>query len=210
MSLGNDRHPAPVKQSAIETIGRGRYPFVWLQTDRAAKRVQQASAIALMALLLGACDRADELPSCGDASMAGETLSFVSSESGVTVDSETGANWYVCNAGQRFYKGRCTGTPVRASLADAQGFAKDFSSATGSSWRLPTSDEMRSLVEDKCANPVISPHVFPGIEVANYWTSSPSRWGDSFGCALNTFNGSHFCGHSSLQQMPFLLIKDTK
>lgn len=210
MSLGKDRQRTAPPYAEFARFECGNDPQASSNRDASPARVSGAFATALIALFLSACDRADELPGCGDASMAGETLSFVSSESGVTVDSETGANWYVCNAGQRFYKGRCTGTPVRATLAAAQGFADDFSSAAGGKWRVPTSDEMRSLVEDKCANPVISPHVFPGIEVANYWTSSPSRWGDDFGCALNTFNGSHFCGHSSLQQMPFLLIKDTK
>lgn len=175
----------------------------------AARRRVQDVVLALGLLFsLSACSVHPDKPSCNDHFDFGETGQYLRNELGVVLDARTGNTWFACNAGQRFYAGRCLGDPARLNWEEANRFASDFAVLSGGSWRLPTSNEMQSLVERRCVNPAVNPQVFPGIQSSNYWTSSPTWWGAQFACALNTTNGRLFCRNSRQIQMPFMLIRD--
>jgi hypothetical protein len=56
----------------------------------------------------------------------------------------------------------------------------------GSGWRLPTKDELLSIVEGAYPGPTINQTAFPNAPAENSWTSSPYNgysgcmWGISF------------------------------
>jgi Protein of unknown function (DUF1566) len=50
-------------------------------------------------------------------------------------------------------------------------------------WRLPTKDELDSIVESTCKKPAIDEQVFPGTALMAYWSSTPS--GPSYAWHVN-------------------------
>ncbi len=161
-----------------------------------------------MLLLLTGCERYLQQPSCNDYIQAGDFGSLSVDERGMAADRNTGTRWYRCQAGERFVDGQCVGRALELSQADAVQYAKEFSEASGNSWRLPTLREMATLRQDKCHKPAINTQVFPSIQIGNYWTSSSSPNGSYFGCTTYTFNGHDFCREPATNARPFLLVLD--
>jgi hypothetical protein len=81
-------------------------------------------------------------------------------------DKETKLTWQRCSMGQKWTEGTgCTGTPQQVSWAEAQ--------KLGGAWRLPTKDELLSLVSKACLRSV-NAEVFPGFtrQFPSYWSST--------------------------------------
>jgi Protein of unknown function (DUF1566) len=101
-------------------------------------------------------------------------------------DLKTKLTWMRCSYGQTWrVGGGCEGQvqPVDWEAAMALRVPGD------PAWRLPTKDELDSIVESDCKKPAINEDVFPDTALMAYWTSTPSgpsyawhvnfRWGIS-------------------------------
>lgn len=94
---------------------------------------------------------------------------------GATVyDTATRLTWMRCTHGTAYRNGHCTGQVEPLTLSQAHTAA----SAAGKGWRLPTIDELASLVEERCIHPAINSRIFPDVaafsdDTAPYWTSTP-------------------------------------
>ena len=141
--------------------------------------------IGILATVLTGCDnyRIDE--KCSDYIARGDRGKFVTDDSGLAKDIETGTTWYRCAAGKTFSNYRCKGQSLYLDWDDATAYAEEFSQKSGIKWRLPTNDE-----------------------TYNHWTSSNSRHQKSFKCSINTYNGSLTCRQARVLEQPFLLVQD--
>ncbi len=84
-------------------------------------------------------------------------------------DNNTGLVWRRCSEGQTWNGITCTGS---ASLYDYEQALALAQTQTG--WRLPTKEELSSIVDHSRSNPAIDHAVFPGTAVeGGYWSSSP-------------------------------------
>ena len=173
-----------------------------------AKLFRATGSVAAMIALLAGCDnyRIDE--KCSDHISRGDRGTFVTDDSGLAKDIETGTTWYRCVAGKSFSNYRCKGEALYLSWDDATEYAEEFSQKSGIQWRLPTNDEMKSIIEGSCIGPAINGNVFPAAETYNHWTSSNSRHQKSFKCSINTYNGSLTCRQARVLKQPFLLVQD--
>jgi Protein of unknown function (DUF1566) len=91
-----------------------------------------------------------------------------------------------CSYGQTWRKGGGCGGQVQPVDWDA---AMALRVPDDAAWRLPTKEELDSIVESDCKKPAIDEEVFPGTALMAYWTSTPSgpsyawhvnfRWGIS-------------------------------
>jgi hypothetical protein len=114
---------------------------------------------------------------------------------GTATDNRHHLIWQRCSVGQTWKAGEgCTGQVKTFSWQDATQLADD-------GWRLPTKDEIASLVASACRNPAINAEVFPGMdpEVLIYWTRSqdgPSRaWYINFADgSFRSYGGSILVG----------------
>jgi hypothetical protein len=76
--------------------------------------------------------------------------------------------WQRCSVGQQWKDGSgCTGAVKPLTWVDAK-------QEQSGGWRLPTRDELVSLVSKACAKPTIDSAAFPGMEAdsLNYWTAT--------------------------------------
>ena len=105
---------------------------------------------------LAACHDAPDIPASRYALNGGEAT-----------DNETGLTWQRCSVGQTWKEGGgCTGTVETFDWKDAQRQARG-------GWRVPTKDELATIVDKKCT-PTVNPEVFPNMDSINltYWTST--------------------------------------
>jgi hypothetical protein len=90
-------------------------------------------------------------------------------------DKTTGLTWSRCSAGQRWDGNTCAGTVSTYSRAEADIYVK---SQTG--WRLPTTEELNSILERSCVDPAIDSLAFPATPADWYWSDSPDVTSTNF------------------------------
>ena len=84
-------------------------------------------------------------------------------------DRKTGLTWQRCSVGQTWQDGNCAGKVARFTFRDAQRQANG-------PWRLPTRDELASLLLPEVTQfPKTDHDAFPGMDpaVPGYWSSTP-------------------------------------
>lgn len=101
---------------------------------------------------------------------------FVDLGSGVVQHEPTGLQWSRCALGQTFNAGRCDGS-AGVFFWDEARDAVDQLNRTGElagfrDWRLPTVEELRSLVEECREAPAINTDIFPDTPWSGFWTAT--------------------------------------
>lgn len=101
-------------------------------------------------------------------------------------DSTRGIEWLRCAAGQTWNGNTCAGEPRLFSYEEATRAATLASDELGGRWRLPTREELESLLCVPCGVPQIDPRTFPHTPAASFWSSTTSwysstqRWSVNF------------------------------
>ncbi|HEY4368947.1 MAG TPA: DUF1566 domain-containing protein [Steroidobacteraceae bacterium] len=99
---------------------------------------------------------------------------------GEVYDSKTDLTWQRCSFGQQWKADNgCVGVIRQMTWSDA------IAKASGH-WRLPTKDELSTLISPTCKDPAINEAAFPDMELLKlwYWTSSENgatAWYVAFG-----------------------------
>ncbi len=110
----------------------------------------------------------------------------------VVTDTRTGLIWMRCSVGQTWTDGACTGEAEKLSWNQAMERAGGYEWAGQRGWRMPTLEELHTLVycssgrrfafegdgtggacEGDYRRPTILEAVFPGTPVGNYWSGTP-------------------------------------
>ncbi|EXJ14365.1 Lcl C-terminal domain-containing protein [Imhoffiella purpurea] len=156
-------------------------------------------ASAILALILSSFLTplpAAEIPDAADACVKGmnETTpssEFVAIEEGRAVRHErTTLEWQRCALGQTWDADSnvCKGRP-RSVTWDR---GKKLVAAVEGDWRLPTGEELISIVERCHPAPTINPQVFPNTRGGLYWTSSVDSGGLGRVWSVSFFKGSYY------------------
>ncbi|MBJ6611529.1 MAG: DUF1566 domain-containing protein [Candidatus Thiothrix moscowensis] len=109
---------------------------------------------------------------------------FVDHRNGTVSDTQTGLMWKKCLEGQQAIA--CYGRPSQMSWESAAQQAQLVSAqrfAAQDGWRLPTVNELGSLIEKTCSNPSINLNIFPNTPALSVWTmeqSGANAWSVDF------------------------------
>lgn len=97
---------------------------------------------------------------------------YTVNNSGTVTDKTTGLIWKRCSEGQ-------SGAGCEKGAAATYNWGEAFALAASAdfdgsrSWRLPTVDELGTLLEYQCTMPAINLAVFPATPATNFWTATP-------------------------------------
>jgi hypothetical protein len=91
-------------------------------------------------------------------------------------DNKTKLTWQRCGFGQHYKDGRCSGALKLVTYTEA----KQAALKAGKGWRVPSLNELASLVVKKCAAPMLNQSVFPDVREisegkAKYWASDRDK-----------------------------------
>jgi patatin-like phospholipase/acyl hydrolase len=118
--------------------------------------------------------------------------------------------WIRCSAGQVWdiESQSCSGEVVRLSQTEIPTAIEQANQQLGGSWRLPTLDELESLVCDQCIPAKIENKYFANIAREAYWTSTPNSLNKKMFWTVNFQTGHTYSRFFGYQELPFLLVKD--
>ena len=107
-----------------------------------------------------------------------KTSTLIAKE-GEVVDKKSGLIWRRCSLGQEWQKGKgCVGEIELLKRKEAE----ERANSLGKGWRIPSIDELLTLVDERCKSPVINTSLFGKPhdtgEGANYISTSISLEGD--------------------------------
>lgn len=91
-------------------------------------------------------------------------------KNGEVYDKKTDLTWQLCSVGQRWKEGAgCVGVIKQIAWDEAMAAATE-------GWRVPSKDELSTLISPTCKNPAINEEVFADMDLGKlwYWTSSKS------------------------------------
>jgi len=114
---------------------------------------------------------------------------FIDNQDGTIMDTHNGVTWV---------KNPHTDLPDKfkecMTWKDALGACKDLNFAGHKDWRLPTVEELRSLVNytrgAKDNEPVLDIAIFPDAKCSWYWTSTPCAWSSSGAWCVSFYYGN--------------------
>lgn len=87
----------------------------------------------------------------------------------------------------------------RLKLKDAEAYCAALRTGGHTDWRLPTIQELLSLVDYTRHDPAIDTDKFPDTKSNWYWSSSPDASLPADDAWFVSFNGGHsYCGHRDL------------
>jgi len=167
-----------------------------------------AVLVAVFSAFLGGCSDTRNLPRCDAYFKPGSLEKYVIESDSVVRDTRSGLRWYRCAAGQTIQSGLCVGDPLRVSWDDAEGYAKEFSKASGKTWRMPTYDEMKDASEPECRNPAYNPNAFPNLPIENFWTGTEQIGTIGQACQIFSFTGHGHCRAFKRDGYLMMLVQD--
>lgn len=84
---------------------------------------------------------------------------FIKNADGTVTDNKTGLQW---------------SKPFDANVKFSQ--VDKTIAALGAGWRLPTVDELQTIIDRSRFSPAINTDVFSGFKNYTYWSSTPCAW----------------------------------
>ena len=143
--------------------------------------------IVLLAGLAGSV-QADTLPASGPQTVLAAVKPSAAimpryiTQGETLLDKKSGLTWARCSVGQTWNGAGCDGRVSTFNFIEAQRQGKN-------GWRLPTLDELKSLVAESRVPPAINKVAFPSMDPMRlgYWTTTPD--GDVYGWAVMFLDG---------------------
>lgn len=131
---------------------------------------------------------------------------------GLVKDPTTGLMWMRCSFGQTWNGSTCQGKAAQLTWEQAGNIPNHFDYSGYSDWRIPTLDELKTLVycssglseltengTSRCTgdytNPTIVQGAFPETPSSGFWSSSPSANIDGYAWIIYFYYG--YGGHDS-------------
>jgi len=118
---------------------------------------------------------------------------------GVVTDTQSGLTWMRCPMGMHWDNNKCLDVPDREIWGNAKTAITTLNEKGGygnfSDWRLPTLEELSTLIEPKCYDPTINSEIFPDTPSIGFWTSTEDTYHRQGSWLVYFINGSRYMGN---------------
>ncbi len=115
----------------------------------------------------------------------------VSGDGQEVTDTQTKLVWQRCTYGQKWDGKACSGKPTKVTFAEA----KKIAASAGATWRVPTKDELLSLLEKSGKKVSINKDAFPNTTATIFWAVRPET-NDNLNAWLVDFRNGHVFGNT--------------
>ena len=118
--------------------------------------------------------------------------------------------WLKCTVGQKWNDDQksCLGEIVKLNQSQIDEATRQASEQLGGSWRLPTLQELESIVCHECEPPKVRNKYFPNLSREAYWTGTRNFFNSKMYWSVNFMTGHRYSRFFAYQQLPVLLVKD--
>jgi hypothetical protein len=123
-------------------------------------------------------------------------------------DRPRGLEWLRCSVGQVWNGYTCIGNARMLTLDEARQAEMLARNELGGGWRLPTVEELGTLICESCKPPKIDSRLYPNTMAAPYWSSSKNRWSIGRYWTLNFYTGHTFGRNAPDMARYVRLVKD--
>ena len=128
----------------------------------------------------------------------------------IITDVRNNVDWIRCSVGQNWNieDEDCEGSAVKLNHEEIAIAIQQASEQLGGEWRLPSLEELLSIVCDECDPPKINAEYFPKISKEAYWTGTKNFFNSKMFWSVNFFTGHKYSRFFSYQRLPVLLVQD--
>lgn len=125
-------------------------------------------------------------------------------------DLTRGIEWLRCSVGQRWNADtrQCDGKIIKISQDNMIQVIDQANDQLGPGWRLPTREELQSLLCDDCTPPLIDQTIFPGTTPEAYWTGDKVFFSSKNHWSVNFMTGHSYSRFFNFQELPVRLVRD--
>ena len=177
------------------------------QVMRKVASTKQVFAACCLFAFAG-CDLfSNDRPSCADAIVQGDMGRFDDLGNGRIFDPYSEVEWYRCAVGLRFTERGCSGSPLMLAWAEVEPYLQEVTEKAGETWRLPSTSELKGLMESSCINPTLNTNVFPNVAISNHWAVGEGVHAGS-ACVVYTYNSAMSCRIFPGKMHAFFMVKD--
>ncbi len=129
---------------------------------------------------------------------------FQDKSPGTVLDTKTGLTWARCPLGMPWDNNHCQNVPDHMNLSDARSKIIELNKRQDGyigfrDWRLPTLEELNTLVEPKCYEPAINREIFPNTPSTGFWSSTPDKYSRQGAWLVYFRNGSQYMGNQGYE-----------
>jgi hypothetical protein len=123
-------------------------------------------------------------------------------DNGAAIDRRSGLMWMRCAFGQQWQANRCTGRAETLTWREVELEISRFNEQGGAmsynDWRIPTVEELLSLVIPGCYEPALDIRTFPDTPVTAFWTSTTDPAYQPGMMLVHFVNGRVYMGNRSV------------
>ena len=127
----------------------------------------------------------------------------------IVIDLSKNIEWLRCSVGQQWNGTTCVGETLLMNHKIIMQAIQIADEQLGPGWRLPTLDELYSLVCKKCVKgKKFDPLIFPNTDPRAYWTGQKNSMSKGSYWTVNFFTGHRFGRFYPEQDMAVRLVRD--
>lgn len=125
-------------------------------------------------------------------------------------DVRNGISWLRCSVGQTWnlHEQTCLGEIVKLNHQEISIAIEQATEQLGGNWRLPTLEELKSLICETCEPPKIKQKYFPNVSPEAYWSGKKNFLNKKMYWTVNFMTGHSYSRFFSYQRLPVLLVQD--
>ena len=124
------------------------------------------------------------------------------------IDLKNKIEWMTCPVGMVWKGNTCSGIAKKYEFKFIPEIIKLANNQLEGSWRLPTRNELESLICQKCQKVKINLKIFPKTPPEPFWTKDKNFWQPKFNWIVNFLNGNTFGRYPGYKPNYIRLVRD--